>query len=421
MDFGLLPPEVNSGLMYSGPGAGPLLAAAAGWDGVAAELEATAGGYSAEVSALTGAWLGPSSTTMAAAAAPYTAWLQASAAQAAQTAAQAYTAAAAYEAAFAMTVPPPVIAANRAQLMALIATNFFGQNTAAIAATEAQYMQMWIQDATAMYSYAATSASASTLKPFDEPPRTTNQSGQVEQASAVAKSTGDAASARTQSVVQLAASQQTGSTLQPGSGANIAPGGTTLQPGVTVTAADGYPISFTGEWEFLSNGVTLTAPGYGTTYIPPGINIAFSGAGSSGLLEGGSFTVVQSGTGVFTIPGGGSLTASGTSASVTLNTSGSVIAVNAGTVITGPAVATPLPAPSSAGGAAAASAATGASSSASSASSSASAASSSSSATGSSSGVAGNAAAEPPTFTEGPLHELVPELDLAGQAAGGLS
>jgi hypothetical protein len=91
--------------MHTGPGAGPLLAAAAGWDAVAAELESTASGYSSEVSALIGAWFGPSSITMTTAAAPYVAWLQASAAQAAQTAAQAYAAAAAYEAAFAMTVP----------------------------------------------------------------------------------------------------------------------------------------------------------------------------------------------------------------------------------------------------------------------------------------------------------------------------
>ena len=54
-----------------------------------------------------------------------------------------------------MTVPPPVIAANRTQLMSLTATNFFGQNTPAIAATEAQYSEMWAQDAAAMYGYAA--------------------------------------------------------------------------------------------------------------------------------------------------------------------------------------------------------------------------------------------------------------------------
>ena len=40
-------------------------------------------------------------------------------------------------------VPRPVIAANRAQLAALVATNILGQNAPAIAATEAQYGQMW--------------------------------------------------------------------------------------------------------------------------------------------------------------------------------------------------------------------------------------------------------------------------------------
>ena len=57
-----------------------------------------------------------------------------------------------------MTVPPPVIAANRTQLASLIATNVLGQNTPAIAANEAQYGEMWAQDAAAMYGYAANSA-----------------------------------------------------------------------------------------------------------------------------------------------------------------------------------------------------------------------------------------------------------------------
>jgi PPE-repeat protein len=50
-----------------------------------------------------------------------------------------------------MTVPPAMIAANRAQLMSLIATNILGQNTPAIAATEAHYGEMWAQDVTAMF------------------------------------------------------------------------------------------------------------------------------------------------------------------------------------------------------------------------------------------------------------------------------
>lgn len=53
IDFGMFPPEVNSGRMYAGPGSDPMLAAAAAWD-----------------------------VAMAAAAAPYTAWISATADQA---------------------------------------------------------------------------------------------------------------------------------------------------------------------------------------------------------------------------------------------------------------------------------------------------------------------------------------------------
>src|ERR1700742_4851565 len=179
MDFATLPPEINSARMYAGPGPGPMLAAASAWDGLAAELQSTAASYRAAISELTGGpWLGSSSASMAAAATPYLDWVTTTAAQAEQTATQARAAAAAYEAAFAMTVPPPVIAANRSLLMTLIATNVLGQNTAAIAATEVQYAEMWAQDATAMYGYAGSGATASTLTPFAEPPPTTNPAGQ---------------------------------------------------------------------------------------------------------------------------------------------------------------------------------------------------------------------------------------------------
>jgi PPE-repeat protein len=179
MDFAILPPEVNSARMYAGPGPGPMLAAASAWDGLAAELQSTAASYRAAISELTGGpWLGSSSASMAAAATPYLDWMTTTAGQAEQTATQARSAAAAYEAAFAMTVPPPVIAANRSLLMTLIATNVLGQNTAAIAATEVQYAEMWAQDATAMYGYAGSAATASTLTPFAEPPPTTNPAGQ---------------------------------------------------------------------------------------------------------------------------------------------------------------------------------------------------------------------------------------------------
>ena len=192
MDFAVLPPEINSTRMYAGPGSGPILAAAMAWDGLAAALHSAANSYQSEVAALTGGpWLGPSAEAMAAAAAPYVAWTRTTAAQAEQTANHAKAAAAAYETAFAETVPPPVIAANRSLLMTLIATNILGQNTPTIATTEAQYSEMWAQDAATMYGYAASAASATTLTPFTPPLPTTDQgAGQPE---AVTQATGTAA------------------------------------------------------------------------------------------------------------------------------------------------------------------------------------------------------------------------------------
>ena len=124
-DFGVLPPEINSARMFSGPGSGPLSSAAAAWNGLAAELRATAAAYESVLTGLSGgAWVGP---------AP------------------------------AATVPPPAMAANRAALATLVATNFLGQNTPAITATEAQYAEMWAQDAAVMADPAgATLASPST-------------------------------------------------------------------------------------------------------------------------------------------------------------------------------------------------------------------------------------------------------------------
>lgn len=179
MDYAFLPPEVNSGRMYTGPGAAPMLAASAAWDDLAAELSSTAMSYTTEISGLTGAaWRGPSSDAMSAAVARYVDWMHVTATQAEETADQARAAVAAYETAFAATVPPPVIDANRALLTMLVATNILGQNTPAIAATEAAYMEMWAQDATAMYGYAGSAAGATVLEPFTEPPPTTTATPQ---------------------------------------------------------------------------------------------------------------------------------------------------------------------------------------------------------------------------------------------------
>jgi PPE-repeat protein len=194
MDFGALPPEMNSARMYAGPGPESMLAAATAWNGLAAELQSTASSYESVITGLTDdSWTGPSSMAMEDAATPYVVWLNAVAGQAEQTASQANAAAAAYQSAFAMTVPPPLITANRTQLASLMATNVFGQNTPAIAANEAQYGEMWAQDAAAMYGYAANSAAAAQVTPFAEAPQTTNPAGSAVQSAAATQAAGTSA------------------------------------------------------------------------------------------------------------------------------------------------------------------------------------------------------------------------------------
>ncbi|MBV8785976.1 MAG: PPE family protein [Mycobacterium sp.] len=184
--FAALPPEVNSAKMYAGPGSGPMLSAAASWNTLAAEMRSAAIDYDSVLTQLSsGGWHGPSSASMLEAARPYVTWLSTTAAQAEQTAAQAHAAATAFEAAFAATVPPPVIAANRSLLATLVATNIFGQNTPAIAATEAQYAEMWAQDAAAMNSYATSSGAASQVTPFQSPRTNTTPDAVTTQSQAV--------------------------------------------------------------------------------------------------------------------------------------------------------------------------------------------------------------------------------------------
>jgi PPE-repeat protein len=128
---------------------------------------------------------------MAASAQTYITWLTTTSAQLQEAAAAATSSAVAYEAAHAATIPPALVAANRAQLAALVATNILGQNTPAILANEAMYAEFWAQDAAAMYGYsAAASAASSALTPLTDPTENTNPAGQGQQATAVGQAVG---------------------------------------------------------------------------------------------------------------------------------------------------------------------------------------------------------------------------------------
>ncbi|MEE6176898.1 PPE family protein [Mycobacterium sp. 050134] len=196
LDFAGLPPEINSGLMYAGSGSGPLMAAATAWNNLAAELSTTATSWESIIGTLTGEqWTGAGSAAAAAAAQPYVSWLTTTAAAAEQAGAQAAASAAAYEAAFTATVPPPVIAANRSLLAALVATNFLGINTPAIMATEAQYAEMWVQDAITMYTYAAASTASGVLQPLAPAASTASPAAAATQGTAVSAAFANASAA----------------------------------------------------------------------------------------------------------------------------------------------------------------------------------------------------------------------------------
>ncbi len=170
MSFAVLPPEVTSAQMYSGAGSGPMLAAAASWNGLGSELGAAAESFSSVTSDLvSGSWRGAASAAMATVATQYAQWLSTAAAQAVGAAAHAKAIAGVFEAAKAAVAHPMAVAANRAQLVSLVRSNLLGFNAPAIAATEGTYEAMWAQNVAALAGYhGAASAVVAQLTPWQQ-------------------------------------------------------------------------------------------------------------------------------------------------------------------------------------------------------------------------------------------------------------
>ena len=195
----MLPPEISSTQIYAGPGSGSLMAAAAAWNGVAAEMTSGALGLDQVITALSSEeWLGGASAAMVSAVQPYLEWMTTSAAQAEEAAAQAQSAAAAYETVLAAVTPPPAILLNRTELAQAMATNVLGQNNGVISQLEAQYQEFWANNTAALYNYANQSAAATKLTAFKSPPTVANPAAAT---TSTAANTGTSA-ARVQQTLQ---------------------------------------------------------------------------------------------------------------------------------------------------------------------------------------------------------------------------
>ncbi|MEB3980375.1 PPE family protein [Mycobacterium sp. 663a-19] len=199
-----MPPEIISGEIYTGAGSGPLHAAAAALNSLAAELGITAAGWESTMATLTAAsgWQGTGAAAAAAAAQTYISWLLTTQAAVEQAAAQASASALAFDVVHMAVATPVAIATNRANYAAALAG--LPVTAPLVATLEAEYEAMWAQDVAAMGVYQAASAAAGVLPPLVSVTGTVNPAADA--AAVAAAPAAPAASALTSGLSSLSSS-----------------------------------------------------------------------------------------------------------------------------------------------------------------------------------------------------------------------
>jgi len=160
-DAAAVDPALNHILMSTGDLGASLTMAAAGYESVADMLmaELNAMGLNTSTTAMVG-WRGAGGVMMQMSAAEFmtvcaaaSAWVRIGQIQAAEVAT-------AHTMAVESMIPAEACLTNRATQLGLIHTNFFGQNTPGIVGLESQYMEFWVQNATARTGYGSVVSTA---------------------------------------------------------------------------------------------------------------------------------------------------------------------------------------------------------------------------------------------------------------------
>src|ERR1700722_20206512 len=314
-DFGSRPPEVNSALIYSGAGAGPLSVASSAFANLSSELSSNATSYESIISQLTGSeWQGPSSEAMAAPGQPHITWLTTTSAQLQEASTKAMASAAAYQTAYSSSVPPAAILTNRTQLAQYVAKNTLGQYTGVIAALEAQYGEFWAQDAAAMYGYASASSAAATLSPLNPPEQNTNPGGQGQQAAAVSNAAGSngSSAALNNSLGGLQNAASAAASPAADTGTSILSALNSLF-GAPILGNTIYNIGVTLAWNTALMTATLPLLGHFLAGAPYGVTISDTTPLGAGLGFGTTLAGASSGVGGV---GGAALAGMGSASSV---------------------------------------------------------------------------------------------------------
>ncbi|WP_234717980.1 PPE family protein, partial [Mycobacterium tuberculosis] len=168
----MIPAEYISNIIYEGPGADSLSAAAEQLRELAYSVETTAESLEDELDELDENWKGSSSDLLADAVERYLQWLTKHSRQILETAYVIDFLAYVYEETRHKVVPPATIANNREEVHRLIASNVAGVNAPAIADLDAQYDQYRARNVAVMNAYVSWTRSAlSDLPRWREPPQ----------------------------------------------------------------------------------------------------------------------------------------------------------------------------------------------------------------------------------------------------------